>query len=333
MFDESTGVWSTVRIDGVAYRLGILTASATLVKTAAGAFDAVLIGAGGTGGDATEGGGGGAGYVLQLAGRTLPAGSYPITIGAAPTAAMQKGGDTSAFGLLAPGGGLGTRGGAENSIGGDGGNGGGAGASGTNGQSTVYPGGKGNPGFDGGRRAIGGTGTRGGGGGGGNGGPGGDASPGNPGTGGPPIVLTFTGVSVAYAPGGSGGRSGAAPVRPEGVGTWGTGGATNGAWAAQPGAVMVRYALPVTPITGGGTLPAMTAAGRATVISPVAGGGDLPALTGGGTLVPIAAITGGADLPALTGGGSLTPLYLARGRIATAEHSRSWTRDPGRRFT
>ena len=105
------------------YRLIVVTNGTTLHVTGSASPDILLVGGGG---------GGGAGGLIYLKACPLPSGDYPVTIGAGGTvftgsSATAKGGNTSAFGLTAYGGGFGAHAGGPGFFGvsGSGGSGGG----------------------------------------------------------------------------------------------------------------------------------------------------------------------------------------------------------------
>ncbi|MCJ8139528.1 glycine-rich domain-containing protein [Falsirhodobacter halotolerans] len=346
MFDESLGSWSTVQDGPIWYRVGVLPVSGTLRATRAGRAEVMLVGAGGTGSSSPEGGGGGAGYLLTRWLDIAP-GDIAITVGSAPSASAALGGTTSAFGLIAPGGG-----------GGNSGNGGnGSGSSGTSGSTPITIGGIGDPGNNGGRNSRGGRGARAGGGGGSTTAAGGDAATGVPGAGAQGVVVNWTGPRWVLAPGGNGAVEQASPLpRPEGFANPGAGGgAGTDPYAAQSGVVLVRYVLRQA-LTIGVASPATqgAAVGHAVRAAGVAGAMPTPAaamLARAVRAVAVQAPVGtvrtsayGLALRKASLGLSAPPVgaavvagialpYIIRGRVAFAEHSRSWTSDPGRRFT
>ncbi|MCJ8139342.1 glycine-rich domain-containing protein [Falsirhodobacter halotolerans] len=346
MFDESLGSWSTVEDGPIRYRVGVLPVSGTLRATRAGRAEVILVGAGGTGSSAPEGGGGGAGYLLTRWLDIAP-GDIAITVGSAPSAAAALGGTTSAFGLTAPGGG-----------GGNSGNGGnGSGSSGTGGNVPITIGGIGNPGNNGGRNSRGGRGIRAGGGGGSTTAAGGDAAYSVPGAGAPGVVVNWTSARWVLAPGGNGSVENGTPLsRPEGFTNPGAGGGAGiDPYAAQSGVVLVRYVLRQT-LTIGVATPAAQGAGAGHAVRTAGVTGAMPAPAAAAlaravrsvaVLVPMGAVSASTSALALRRAGlglsaptvgaavvaGLALPYIIRGRVARAEHSRSRTRDPGRRFT
>jgi hypothetical protein len=182
------------------------TSSGVFVVDHAGVIEYVLVGGGGGGGGNSGGGGGGGGAVVTGTKR-LEAGWYDVIIGNggsgsnATTIAPTNGQNTSAFGIIAPGGGAGAtvltslRDGLPiiGSSGGGGSRENLTGASGTLGFG--FGGGNGN------------SANQLGGGGGGAGGPGGnaDVNARQGGAGGAGVVVSITGVDVTYGGGGGGG--------------------------------------------------------------------------------------------------------------------------------
>jgi hypothetical protein len=200
---------STIVENGVKYRVHTFYGTGSLTVTRPGEVEYLLVGGGG-GGGAWVGGGGGAGGFLQ--GRTvLTPGTYPITVGAGGNAEYNpgsytgmprgtNGGNTTAFGLTAFGGGRGGSWSDYDALAGGSGGGEGhspAGAAGTPGQG--YPGGQGRG------QSTNGYPT---GGGGGAGGPGGSWTTTKSGDGGPGRSSRITGDIVWYAGGGGGGIHG-----------------------------------------------------------------------------------------------------------------------------
>jgi hypothetical protein len=187
-----------------------------------------LVVAGGGGGGANRGAGGGAGG--YLAGSTsLDAEAYLIVVGAggaggSSTVDAVNGGNSSALGLTAIGGGRGGRATAGSLDGASGGSGGGGsgnsfGSAGTGGAATS---GQGNAGGDG---LSPGTNSGAGGGGGGAGGSGATATPASGGNGGAGITSSITGTAVGRAGGGGGGIDKRLHTGTVGVGTDGGGSA------------------------------------------------------------------------------------------------------------
>jgi hypothetical protein len=152
------GTITTPTINGVLYRVHTFTANGNFVVGPAGLLSAddllagldvefmILAGGGGGGSanNASAGGGGGGAGGIRFGGMTLAPGSYPIVIGAGGAGGLTgfnpgvNGGDSSAFGLTATGGGGGGYGssGGAGGAGNNGGNGGGGGNSAAGGIST-----------------------------------------------------------------------------------------------------------------------------------------------------------------------------------------------------
>jgi formylglycine-generating enzyme required for sulfatase activity len=230
------GTESTYTSGGMTYRVHQFTSSATATVIVAGNLDYLIVGGGGggNGGDNNGGGGGGGGGGGVLTGLTsVAAQTYTITVGNGgvggidniESLAARQGGNSSAFGITATGGGGGARFPTPpSSVGASGGSGGGgfrngnAGGAGTAGQGN-------NGGAAG---AVGNGDFVGGGGGGGAGGVGGTGVlNGVGGTGGNGIASSITGSSVNYGGGGAGGsQAGAGSAG--GTGGGGAGGATTG---------------------------------------------------------------------------------------------------------
>lgn len=112
LYPKATG--GVITSDG-AYVYHTFSASDTFAATQAITADVLMIGGGGSPGF-TAGGGGGAGGVLFAEAKAVSVGSYPVVIGAGGAAGPtdgsngNTGGNTTAFGLTAFGGGLGTHG-------------------------------------------------------------------------------------------------------------------------------------------------------------------------------------------------------------------------------
>lgn len=96
-----------------------VTQDGTLTVTEPGEIEVLLVGGGGGGGQGVDNGGfspgagGGGGGVIHMQSLSVVAGDYPIVIGAGGavnTSARPLGGDTTAFGLTAKGGGCGAKG-------------------------------------------------------------------------------------------------------------------------------------------------------------------------------------------------------------------------------
>ena len=209
-----TGDGSAGTVDGAVYRVHTFTAGGTLSVAHARSVEYLLVGGGGGGGTRHGGGGGGGGVLTGTT--SLTVGDAEIVVGTGGTGMSQAtlsgagsdgadGGDTTAFGLTADGGG---RGGGTRHGPSDGGSGGGSDDSGTSaGAATSGQGSAGGDGVSGSSE-----GGYAGGGGGGAGGAGGDASgggddDGDAGDGGAGTASTITGTSIVYAGGGGGALS------------------------------------------------------------------------------------------------------------------------------
>jgi YD repeat-containing protein len=238
-------------------------------------IEALMVGGGGGGGGrvSAPGGGGGGGRVLPVASIVIEAGSAPIVVGGGGLRGSlsypaENGGQTSAFGYIAPGGGAGGGDGGAAVKGGAGGSGGGGLGPLSGGAAIASGGGYGN---------AGGTGTGDGGsapgGGGGATAPGGGASPTVAGSGGAGFNSSISGTSEVYGSGGGGGRTdaiggGAAGVNAgagqrargqDGRANFGGGGggggdfegARNAGGNGGAGVVILRYLTGRASITGG----------------------------------------------------------------------------------
>jgi uncharacterized repeat protein (TIGR02543 family) len=218
------------------------------------AVKALIVAGGGGGGGANEtdyGGGGGAGGLIEYGVTAASETPYVIKVGAGGPGGIGKktdadwgaanGGDSSAFGQTATGGGRGGAGGwdANGSRGDAGGSGGGGGgaietAQGNSGSGTS---GQGNNGGKGG------TGSAGGGGGGKNGKGSNGGSNGSSVPGGSGATLNYTGSNEVYAQGGNGGGSNS--VSRSGYGTGGKGGGTQSDWTSGEngvqGVVIIKF--------------------------------------------------------------------------------------------
>lgn len=234
---EGGDVVYTINVSGTTYRVHEFrsTREATLSVMKSGSFQYLLVGGGGAGAgnNSNAGGGGGAGGLLTGT-ISLSAQAYPITVGSGGLPVINgtgnKGSDTTAFGLIALGGGAGVPGSDATSSVNNGGSGGGAGQdanpSSKKGQGTQ---GQGN---NGGNSS--GTGSGGGGGGGGGaGGVGQDGTSSKGGDGGPGIPLSLTGSVIFYA--GGGGATQTSPGTNPGLGGTGGGGNAATSGAAQNG--------------------------------------------------------------------------------------------------
>ena len=240
-------------IDGVKWEIHVFTNVGTyvegLVVESPGDVEYLIVAGGGGGGGATHNrsaGGGGAGGLLTGIEEQLAAGSYDIVVGDGGAGGEQhnlrgdQGGNSSAFGLVAIGGGVG--GGTWNIRHGT--NGGSGGGAGTDGGTDGDPGsGTEGQGHDGGLQADVDRGA--GGGGGGAGGPGGTP------TGGAGLSLAFAGPEeVEYARGGDGGPSSGTYLGEDGAPNTGAGGEGTRSNNGDPGGdggsgiVIVRYQIP-----------------------------------------------------------------------------------------
>ena len=123
---------TVTRRDG--YRIHTFTADGTFTLPQAVLCDVLIVGGGGGGGELgpvsdNQGikvaGGGGAGGLVYYKSQPIPAGTYSVTVGAGGAIGV-NGGNSSAFGITAYGGGYGAKGGTGERKGGDGGSGGGA---------------------------------------------------------------------------------------------------------------------------------------------------------------------------------------------------------------
>lgn len=270
----------TVTVDGD-YRVHTFTAGDTFVVPAGDGVTAevLLVGGGGAGGSYRAGGGGGGGVVHQAA-VVLPAGSYAVNVGAGGSEPPESygrggdGGDSSAFGYTAYGGGAGGYYDTSyaNNSGNPGGSGGGVAAHSNGGAVGVGTVGQGN---DGGQAFP----STYAGGGGGAGAVGESAISGSAGDGGAGAAYSISGASVYY--GGGGGGAGSANPGTGGSGGGGNGvstgvglpgvdglggggggsylsGVGNHGGAGGSGVVIVRYAVPVD----GGVVPAGGTAGQ-----------------------------------------------------------------------
>lgn len=208
--------------------------------------DALIIAAGGDWGSrefeaAVSAAGGGAGDMIEVSDHVVDVGSYSIVVGLAGTTQGQNGGNSTALGYTAVGGGKGSNGGSTN--GSNGGSGGAGGESASGGSKTGN--GFGNNGGKGANPS--GASRPSGGGGGGAGGAGGNGGV-NGGNGGAARYNSITGTSRPYCGGGNGGRAhgitSSVGVLPDS--DYGRGGTCNGVgtgWAktAQNGVVIIRY--------------------------------------------------------------------------------------------
>jgi hypothetical protein len=231
--------------DGVPYKVHAWFGSGSLTVSSAGEVEYLLVGGGGggAGGNPSADGNGGGGGGGMLTGRIfLSPGTYPISIGvggaggaASPASRGTTGGDTTAFGLTASGGGGGGSDSVQNGL--SGGSGGGASTSGPGGVGGAGIAGQGYPG--GLANAPGGGGPGGGGGGGGGaGGPGGNGNQNQPGgAGGLGRSSTITGKLSYYAAGGAGSSWTSGTIASGGLNVGGSGGTRSPAAAAFGGGI------------------------------------------------------------------------------------------------
>ena len=262
IFDDATGgMVTTCRVDGVKYQVHTFAQSGQFAIPHHGHVEVLVVGGGGGGGanvtrsgetshngsNVFYGGGGGAGGVVHKGDLFLTNGVYDIVVGAGGVVnntVRQRGGDTTAFGLTAFGGGCGAKGYAlMTALSGASGGGGaqsywqgaGNGAKGAEPVAAYTNAPYFNIGNKGGNaRDDAGTG-------GGGGGAGGAASGVN---GGAAYVCSITGADVAYAGGGGGYYYGVYSVPGGGSGSYGGGGNSNA--VGGPGVVIVRHQLPET---------------------------------------------------------------------------------------
>lgn len=196
--------------------------------------------------------GGGAGDMVEVSGESVVVNNYTVTVGLASSSQGNNGGNSSALGYTAIGGGKGSNGSSTN-----GSNGGSGGAGGENASGgTAIGNGFGNNGGKGANPA--GSNRASGGGGGGAGGAGQNGGV-NGGDGGAARNNSITGTSRPYCAGGGGGRAngitssvGATPASDYGRGGYAPGG-TGWSKTAQDGVVIIRY-LTGTIIATGGTI-------------------------------------------------------------------------------
>ena len=261
-------------IDGTAH---VFTNSGTLTVTGSGMVELLAVGGGGGGGgrhvtNANYGGaGGGGGGVAHFASLPVTAGTYSIVVGSGG-AVDANGGDTTALGVTAFGGGAGARYDSRSGVaapepydgtpGKDGASGGGACHAPYNPGPeylSTLSGGKalyacyGNAGNPGGMSVH----QYGPGGGGGAGAPGGDNSDSTPGAGGDGYVCDISGEMAYYGGGGAGfgynkevagGKGGGGAAHRDGTGEAGVDGLGGGGCGGYPGGsgvVIVRYRLPL----------------------------------------------------------------------------------------
>jgi hypothetical protein len=259
-FTATGGTYSTYISGGVQYGVHTFTSSGTFTPEGSVTVDVMVV-AGGGGGGAWVGSGGGAGGMIVRPGLAIANQAYTITVGAggargynpggyAGMPFVRTGGDTTAFGLTAKGGGAGVSYSYEYN-GGIGGSGSGGANNGTNypsnaGNQTSQSGDSGTYGFgNAGGTAPGGTGDPYPcGGGGGAGGAGVNATTSVCGNGGVGKANNYrTGSNIYYAGGGGGGHH-------EGTPTYSSGG--NGGGGAGNSGGSNTNAVAGTPNTGGG---------------------------------------------------------------------------------
>lgn len=194
-------------IDGYSYRVHTFTSNGTFeITNGSGIIETWLVGGGGAGGANRGGGGGGGGVIQGYSVGNIGVNSYPIVVGEGGASVTNtrgaNGSNTSAFGLVAHGGGGGGFQNTSNAF--PGGCGGGAGGPSLGNTPTPGNGVKGQGFMGGAGGAAGGAAPRAGGGGGGAGGAGTDAVTSVGGNGGPGIQSNFDGTLTWYAPGGAG---------------------------------------------------------------------------------------------------------------------------------
>ena len=246
---EATGGTTTDVVDsGVKYRVHTFSTVGTsnFVVTNGGEVEYLIVAGGGGGGGRYHSGGGGGGGVLQHKGFSVTPQTYSIVVGdggaaglALPTISQPgtNGGNSSAFGQTAlGGGGGGSNGGSGVEVGKSGGSGGGAGGNSADG---TYSGGNGTSGqgFRGGNGCgvTSGSNERVGGGGGGAGSHGFDATRGTeygPGHGGDGVPSSISGTLEYY--GGGGGGAGMASYSITNMGLGGKGGGGRGSRSGSP---------------------------------------------------------------------------------------------------
>jgi len=257
-FTVSGGTETTANIGGQDYKVYTFTSSGTLTVIGEGEVDALIVAGGGGGGRADNqlnggpggaGGGGGAGGLLQQSSVSLSEGSYSIVVGTGG-AQNVNGGNSSAFGFTAIGGG---KGGSSlpDGTAASGGSGGGEGGEGRGiGTGTSGQGNNGGP-----RGTSGEDNLCGGSGGGANGA--GNIGIENRAAGGAGLSLNFDGTTKTYATGGVGGSSSsgffpAVVNGTDGLGEGGSGGtssntvvqvATQDGGSGGDGVVIVRVAV------------------------------------------------------------------------------------------
>jgi hypothetical protein len=262
-------------VESGGYRYHTFTSSGTLTVAGTGTVDALLVAGGGAGGTGWYGGGGGSGGIVYKTSELLTSGQYAIEVGlgGAQSTSTQvaggNGGNSTAFGYIALGGGGGaSRGQTTGQTGGSGGGYGNGGISGGSGAAGLQPssasGGFGNAG--------GGGGYGGGGGGAGAAGTSGASSPPYGGNGGNGLntwsawaTATSTGDNGYYAGGGGGGRTGDSASN-GGQGGGGKG-ARQGVKAAENGLANTGGG------GGGGTNQEQPASGLTIGTEPVGGAG------------------------------------------------------------
>lgn len=225
-----TGTFSTTTPTG--YKVVSFTASGTLQVTGSGAtVDILVVGGGGAGGNhyqSSGAGGGGAGALIYVTNVTIPAGTYPVTVGSGGAVASigdwynpantdgLNGNPSLFYNYIAVGGGGGAavskRGSTGSALNGHSGSQGGCGGGSSGYNTSQYhppadasgPAGLGYPGGGNGPHTGGSYGINGGGGGG-QGAQGGAGGSSNAGSGGSGVSNSITGSAVIYAAGGGGG--------------------------------------------------------------------------------------------------------------------------------
>lgn len=252
---------TTVTIGGTSYDVYQFAsiAGGSIEFSAGGAVDVLIVGGGGPGGyEGFGGGGGGSGGDVIAATVTAPAGVAGVVVGAGEVSVLRgpkAGHPSSAFGLVARGGGYGGQNGIV-PIEGGGGNG--------RNESTTMLGVSHPTSFKGGNGYREGTNApRAGGGGRGAGGDGSNAVPYIEGAGGPGVVSSITGAAITYGRGGNGGHYGngseyavdGANPGDGGQGAHSLGSANGVGGRGANGVVVLRVAAPgAVPIPGPGKL-------------------------------------------------------------------------------
>lgn len=252
--------------NSINFKIYVITQSTSITVSSAISNANILVVGGGGAGGSDNSGGGGAGGLVFAENISISSGTYPITVGSGGTGNVdqntgQNGGNSTALGLTALGGGGGAAGdtGGEASDGGSGGGGEGEGNRGPGsglqpGTNSGFTGLVYDAGHDGGLPMAGDDGSGGGGGGAGEVGANATSSKSEPGNGGDGLDMSsYFGNSVGdngyFAGGGAGGVGNASGVPPEGYGTGGLGG---GGDHGKGNAAGAYYGGDGLPNTGGG---------------------------------------------------------------------------------